>query len=61
MNLGDLYRLATMSNMEIKDDGGIEGDGASAFLFIQNLENYRREQGEMNRSFGKMFDEDDML
>jgi len=62
MNLGDLYRLATMSGMTIKDDGGIEGDIANATLFTQNLEDFHRQQREMNRSLSsKLFDEDDML
>ena len=61
MNLGDLYRLATMSGMTIKDDGGIEGDVANAYLFTQKLEDFHREQLELNRSFhSKLFD-DDML
>lgn len=61
MNLGDLYRLATMSGMTIKDDGGIEGDAANAYLFTQKLEDFHREQLELNRPFpSKLFD-DDML
>jgi hypothetical protein len=51
-----------MSGMTIKDDGGIEGDIANATLFTQNLEDFHRQQREMNRSLSsKLFDEDDML
>ena len=61
MNLGDLYRLATMSGMTIKEDGGIEGDVVNATLFTQNLEDFHRQQLELNRPFpSKLFD-DDML
>lgn len=61
MNLGDLYRLATMSGMAIKDDGGIEGDVANAQLFTQKLEDFHREQLEFNRPFSSKLFDDEML
>jgi hypothetical protein len=56
MNLGDLYRLATMSGMKITDDGGIEGNALDLELFSKKIEQFHREND-------KFFDDDkdDML
>lgn len=62
MNLGDLYRLATMSGIEIDNDGGIKADNSNVFLLAQHLNHHFEQERIFNRPFSSnMFDEDDML